>query len=282
MRAITAVGATPNRVKILYDFLVAAGPEGLDRERLKALVTPSTLAEDPEAGTDNALADALNAGEDLGMFAFDAGKVRALAEGGSTFLVALEARAIDSPASVMESSGWIAGAICWLLCQDPRERLAFGLSAARNRLQSDMGPAGPVFGMTNDSRWHQAVYWARALGYVDRMPIPEEVVIADPTRALERRLARLLPPDVRKPLPTVLADLARDCPVLDGGRLRREVEAAASVRRDESTVSLSLALALVRLKRRGALAFESLSDGQAVMVEGLLGGRATHVTRRTV
>jgi hypothetical protein len=124
------------------------------------------------------------------------------------------------------------------------------------------------------------VYWARALGYVERMSTPEEVVVPDATRALTRRLKRLLPAGVQRPLPSLLAELSVDCPVLDGGRLRREVETLANVAREPNVASASLALSFVRLKVRGLLAFASLSDGNAVLVEGLPDGRATHVTLR--
>ena len=68
MKAITLVGATPNRIVILYDVLAEAGPEGIDRDRLSALIGPSNLARSAGAGEDNAFTDCLNAGEELGVF----------------------------------------------------------------------------------------------------------------------------------------------------------------------------------------------------------------------
>ena len=280
MRAISQVGATPNRVAIIYDVLTDAGRDGLERATLEALITPPTLADDPEPGVDNAFRDALSAGEDLGLFQVEAGRVKLIDPSGPRFLDAVEARAIDQPTSAVQPDGWLAGAVSWILCQDPRRPLPFGEASAVNRLRRDMGPGGPEFGMTSNPRWHMVVYWARALGYVERMPMPEEMVVPDPTRALTRRLKRLLPAGVQRPLPGFLADLAVDCPVLDGGRLRREVETLADVAREPNVASASLALALARLKVRGVLAFTSLSDGNAVLVEGLPDGRATHVTLR--
>src|SRR5690606_21739488 len=122
---------------------------------------------------------------------------------------------------------WLAGAIGWLLCQAPLAPLPFGTSAARNRLISQMGSLD--FGITNDSRWQNAVYWSRALGYVERAPIGEDMVVPDPTRAISRVLGGVLPPGVQTPLRKLLADLAERSPVLDGGRLRREVENAAKI-----------------------------------------------------
>jgi hypothetical protein len=283
VRAITQVGATPNRVAIIHDVLAEAGPDGVERAALESLITPSTLADDPEPGVDNAFRQSLSAGEDLGLFHLEGGLVRLVDLNGASFLAAVEARAIDQPTSVVEPDGWLAGAISWILCQDPRRPLPFGETNAVNQLREDMrGGGGPQFGMTNNSRWHMVVYWSRALGYVERMSVPEEMVVPDPTRAIARRLARLLPVGLERPLPGLLADLAVDCPVMDGGRLRREVETLTNVARQPNVASASLALVLLRLKARGALAFTSLSDGQAVFIEGLPDGRATHVTRRAV
>jgi hypothetical protein len=279
LKAITQVGATPNRVAIIYDVLVDAGPDGLERAALEALITPSTLADDPEPGVDNAFRQSLSTGEDLGLFQLEAGRVRLVDPTGHDFLTAVEARVIDQPASAILPAGWLAGTIGWILCQDPRRPLPFGQSSTVNRLRSDMGVGGHEFGMTSNPPWHMVVYWSRALGYVERMPTPEEVVVPDPTRALTRRLQRLLPIGLQRPLPGLLADLSIDCPVLDGGRLRREVETLANLTREPNVVSASLALALVRLKTRGMLEFVSLSDGQAMFVEGLPDGRATHVMR---
>jgi hypothetical protein len=242
--------------------------------------TPPTLVDDPEPGVDNAFRQSLSVGEDLGLFQSEAGRVRLIDPSRPIFLSAVEARAIDQPTSAVQPDGWLAGAVSWILCQNPRHPLPFGQSNAVNRLRVDMGPGGPTFGMTSNPPWHMVVYWSRALGYVERMPMPDEMVVPDPTRALARRLIRLLPAGVERPLPGLLADLAVDCPVLDGGRLRREVETLAKITREPNVASASLALALVRLKARGMLEFASLSDGLAVFIEGLPDGRATHVMRR--
>lgn len=76
MKAITSVGATPNRIEILYEVLADAEPEGLDRETLSAFIGPSNLARSADAGEDNAFADCLSAGEELGLFQIADGIVR--------------------------------------------------------------------------------------------------------------------------------------------------------------------------------------------------------------
>ena len=60
---------------IIYDVLADAGPDGLERVALEALITPPTLAEDPEPGVDNAFRHSLSVGEDLGLFQLEGGRV---------------------------------------------------------------------------------------------------------------------------------------------------------------------------------------------------------------
>ena len=280
MKAIRLLGATPNRTAILYDVLAEAAPEGIDRDRLSAMIGPSNLARSEGAGDDNAFRDCLNAGEELGLFQIVDGAVRLTPLDGKRpgFLELVDARAVEDPETVDVPTGWLAGAIAWMLCQDPRQPLPWSGSAAVMRLKREVGGARD-FGMAGDERYQQAVYWARALGYVDRMPMPDSVVIPDPTAAILRRLPALLPEGSEQPIRIFLADLALSCPVLDGGRLRAEVEAASSITRESSTLSASLSLALLRLKHRGVLKLSYLDDGQAVYIDGLDGGRASHITR---
>lgn len=134
------------------------------------------------------------------------------------------------------------------------------------------------FGITNDSRYQQAVYWARALGYVDRTPLPEDGVIPDPTPVIQRRLPTLLVKGRERPIRGFLSDLSLSCPVLDGGHLRTEVDAACGITREPFVLSPSLSLALLRLKHRGTLSLSYLDDAEAVFIDGLDGGRASHVT----
>ena len=150
------------------------------------------------------------------------------------------------------------------------------------RLQQFRPGVTADFGMTNDSRYQQAVYWARALGFVSRSNLGEEVVIPDPTCAIERRLDALLPGDTEKLLSAFLAELADRCPVFEGGIVRTEVEAMfrPELHRDAGSVSPSTALALHRLKMRGLIDLRRLDDGRVLFVEGLLDdGRVSHIRR---
>ncbi len=279
MKAITSVGATPHRVRLLYDFMKGVGTAGESRERLASLFAPPTLSTKSEPGDNNAFADSLNAGEEMGLFRIEAGVVR-LGDGVAavTFLDAADQRLVVEAESADQPSGWCAAAVAWMLTADPTDPLPWSDSSAMTRLRTQTNPEG-AWGMTNNSRFQQAVYWARFLGYAARSTFGADVVIPDPTPAISRRIQALLPEGEERPLPLFLADLGRACPVLDGGHIRLEVEGACGVERRPSTPSRSMALALGRLRQRGVLAFRDLADGTSVFADGLPEGRATHVTR---
>lgn len=275
MRGITQVGATPNRVAILYDLVRATGAEGVERETLESVATPGSLTDDPEPGVDNAFRQSLSAAEDIGLIRMEGGKLLSNEEASTPFLTAIERRTISEPASIVQANGWLAGAIGWLLCQAPLDPLPFGSSAARNRLMSQMGSLD--FGITNDSRWQNAVYWSRALGYAERAPMGDDMVVPDPTRAISRLLGGVLSPGVKTPLRKFLADLAEISPVLDGGRLRRQVENAAKINHEDNEISASMALALIRLRQRGEIELIESSDADRITVDAGSKLYVTHV-----
>ena len=212
MKAITAVGATPHRMAILFDILRDAGKEGEDREKLAALVGPPSLAKGEDTDEDNAFADCLALGQDLGLILADQDRVR-LAEpfraSCDGFLEVAVRLMVDEVETAVPAEGWVAGAIAWMLCQDPLEPLPWTGSGAATRILNQLG-SQHVYGMTNTSpRFQQAVYWARALGFVTRLNLnKQEVVVPDPTAALLARLDAVLPVGAET---TLAASVVRIC-----------------------------------------------------------------------
>lgn len=289
MKAVTLVGATPNRVRILFDLLAHKGEGGEAREVAAALLGPSRLARAEDAGEDNAFQDCLAASDEMGLLERDGDllRVRPPEAGGNdaTFLARAERALLPFGVSVADPEGAYAGAVAWMLCQDPRRGLPWnGTPSALSLKMSQLGEAAPAFLMTADLRFQQAVYWARFLGLVTRMNWNgRDVVVPDPTAAIARHLDAALAPGTEKTLTAFVADLARSCPVLEGAGARQEVEAMLrppAMKREERQLSGSTVLALSRLKARGLLSFRHLADGQTWRAEGLgEGGRITHVSR---
>ncbi len=281
MKAITAVGATPQRMEILYSILREAGPEGEERARLALLLGPNSLAKDTsDPGEDNAFTDCLALGHEMGLVKAENERVALTEPGGPpSFLAIAGHQMVDRVASAEPVEGWVAGAIAWMLRQDPREPLPWTGSGSVSRLQAQLGAPLP-YGLTNDSRMQQAVYWARALGFVTRLNLRGEVVVPDPTEAVKQRLDYVLPRGQQATMPAFLGTLARACPVFDGGSVYREVAVRAGVSAVTNVVSSALALAFLRLKQRGDLEFQYFDDADVVEVEGVRGdGRVTHVSR---
>lgn len=289
MRAITLVGATPNRLRAIYSHLAEEGEAPQDRNRLASLIGPTSLARSEDAGEDNAFTDCLAVGSDLGIFKVEPNSICLAVtpkheDTARAFEEEITERLVDKVTSATQAQGVVAGAIAWMLCQDPRVPLKWSTSASVTLRKQQFRPEIKTdFDMTNDSRFQQAVYWARALGFVTRSNLNEEIVIADPTSAIERRLDRVLPKGSEKLLSSFLAELSDCCPVFEGGSVRSEVEAMfqPDLRRDEKAVSGSTALALHRLKLRGIIDLRRLDDGRVLFVDGLLDdGRVSHISRK--
>jgi hypothetical protein len=289
MKVVTAVGATPNRMRILYEFLAHSGEKGAERSKLAALLAPTSLAGKEDAGEDNAFADCLSAGDELRIFRREDDRILLVQapqrpELEEAFREQVERGLLPTGRSEGEVDGAFAGAVSWMLCQDPSQGLRWsGSPGAITVLRTQIGEDGPNYDLTNDSRFQQAAYWARFLGFVSRLKLKgEDIVVPDPTRAIERLLDAALPRGVEKPVAAFMVDLARLCPVLEGGRARIEFEERLppGMRREDRVLSASTALALLRLKNRGSLAFRRLDDGQVFQAEGLGDdGRVTHVRR---
>jgi hypothetical protein len=271
-------------MEILYSILREAGAEGEERGHLAALLGPNSLAKNTEdPGEDNALSDCLALGQDMGLIKAEGDRVALVDPAGPTSFLALAGQQmVDRVTSATPVEGWVAGAIAWMLRQDPREPLPWSGSGAVGRLQAQLGAPLP-YGMTNDSRMQNAVYWARALGFVTRLKLRDEVVVPDPTQALQQRLDHVLPRGQQTTVPAFLSALARACPVFEGGSVHREVATRAGAEEASNAVSASLALALLRLKQRRELEFQYLDDAEIREVEGIFAdGRVTHVSRPQV
>lgn len=289
MKAVTLVGATPNRVQILFDVLAQKGEDGEERETIASLIGPARLARGDDAGEDNAFQDCVAASDEMGLIERVGNHVRLkLADGGGKsagFLERIERAMLPPGVSAADAEGAFAGAVAWMLCQDPRRGLPWNETPSALSIKlAQLGEGAPSFLMTNDSRFQQAVYWARFLGFVERMNWNgRDVVVPDPTTFIARHLDAALAPGAEKTVTAFIADLARLCPVLEGSPARQEVEAMLRpqvMKRDERRLSSSTVLALSRLKARGLLSFRHLADGQTWQAEGLVeGGRVTHVSR---
>ncbi|WP_067105518.1 protein DpdG [Sphingopyxis granuli] len=126
----------------------------------------------------------------------------------------------------------------------------------------------------NDTRWNGLRAWMPYLGFARDAGSWN----IDPTEAVRDTL-----PDIFGSAKILLAGefvgrLSEAVPILDGGKYRREVEAALKdgiwPRPNEGSVSTSLSRALQRLDREGSLKLEQRSDaGEGISLTGRAGKR---------
>jgi hypothetical protein len=287
MSVISTWVATPNRIRLIYDFL-AASSSGEERERVEQLAGPSSLskqAEDPEeqAGT-TTVPSTISQGIALGLFLEHDGKLAArpvdrelaiVLGPNEAYTQMLEHLLLSPESPVAESQQTFATALSWFLCQSPRDPLSFSGSQV-TRLASQL-IGDDFFELRSVANWQTFCYWARALGYCTFLKIDDKTAVyADPSRAVARHLRQQLQKTgMRKAseLPALLANAT----VFDGGSQRTKIQA----RFKESTnlpsrLSESLSLALLRLENANKISLTQLADGDIRALD--LGDRTRSIT----
>ncbi|MGO9791892.1 MAG: protein DpdG [Solirubrobacteraceae bacterium] len=176
----------------------------------------------------------------------------------------------DQGALVLVGARDLVRAVAWFLSLDIEdgpfefERTTPALSDLQ---EQHMDRERPIF---NIERWRPFVRWTRYLGFSSDLTLNirgqhVSALMPDPTAAIRSRLQSLLDRADWTPIGDVMAALASDLPVLDGGIYRQSIHAkGAPVANVDCSPSLSLAFK--RLEAAGTL---ELDPG---------GGDATTVT----
>jgi hypothetical protein len=107
------------------------------------------------------------------------------------------------------------------------------------------------------------------------------MVIADPTRAIERRLPVLFGDERQMTINTFVHRLGTHIPVLDGGRVWHEMQGRfkETLQAKEKHLSQSVSLAMLRLQQAGRIKLEGLSDAASWILEvGRESKSVSHIT----
>ena len=294
MSVITSLTATPNRMKIVWDYLGNRGPHGVRAEELQRLIGPSSLhsgrAQDEDSGSGTTIGDGV-IGEmrNLGLITrVEDGTIRIASgdqtEHGNVFLRLLERRLLDPVEAKQYGQGAFPSAMAWFLAQDPVNPLEWGQNHSRTVLD-DCGEDTGSFELTNLARCQQFVYWARYLGFAWRLQIErtKEVVIPDPAPAILRNLRKVIIVNQRRPIMEVMSEISDVLPVLEGGVARDDLEShlTSEKQRPDKHLSRSTSFALERLERDGQISLQRLADAEAVNLQLVSGLRAmSHITLR--
>ena len=153
-------------------------------------------------------------------------------------------------------------------------------SPAVSELQEQhTGGERPIF---NLERWRPFVRWTRYLGFSTDLAMNlrgqwQVALMPDPTIAILRCLKAVVDRDEWTPIGQVIAALAEDLPVLDGGHYRRAIHDKGAPAIDAGC-SPSLSLAFKRLEANGTIEL-SRGGGDATTVTFADGHGAYHSMR---
>lgn len=157
--------------------------------------------------------------------------------------------------------------LCWLLRQNPTQPLGFSGGQHYDVLAGQMVDGDPLLdAIRSDAKYQAAVYWARYLGFVERLSIKPvaEKVVADPTRAITTRLPHLFAGERELTIQAFVQRLGAQIPVLDGGQVWMEMAGHLKTPTlAHHHLSLATSFALLRLERAGKIKLREISDADA-------------------
>lgn len=290
MSIITSVTAVPNRMVIVWRYLVVAGRSGIEEAELARLLRPLSLQRrQVDSGEDRSstmITEVLSEMRALRLIKRDKnGKVTlttAAPDGDDgTFLEFVEQCLLHPERAEHHGQGRVPGALAWLLMQDPTQPLTWGHNYQAD-IEADCGPDTNSFDLTDVARFQQFVYWARYLGLAWRLELQGvNVVFPDPTAAITRHIPSVTRGQGRIPIQNVINELAQLLPVLEGGTARLAVESylPPDKRRPDGQLSRSTSMAFERLEFLGRLVLERVADAPAINLDNISGLRAvSHLT----
>ena len=111
----------------------------------------------------------------------------------------------------------------------------------------------------NDALLQNVVYWSKYLGFLSY--ISEKKFIPDPTNVLAKNLPSIMG-SKKLAIDEFQSRLGSQIPVLEGGKVRNEIESKlkTELQRSEAHFSRTTSFALKRLESRGVIKFENVSD----------------------
>lgn len=279
MSVVTNWPAVPNRLWILFRYLLEKGEKGEEKDRLKASISPASLQrgdEDTQTGT-TLFDEVLKEAKSLGLVEDAEGTIRLCEKftkkemdhlGAEALFIKTIERLILDP-SLAQNNGQknVAPALAWFLMQDPANPFSFSENP-KSRVVNDLGEETKAYDLKSKEDFQNLAYWARYLGYCSWISISQTgtLFVPDPTNALGRHLRNVFSEEPELRLVDCISRWAVLCPVLEGGAVRQEVEALArpELKREPGTLSPATSLALRRLEERKTIDLKRLSDADVI------------------
>jgi hypothetical protein len=252
MSVISQPESVPNRIGVVVRYLQGRAPVGDDE--LVGALSPESL----RSGAPQMLRSILGDMQQLGLVVSEDDRWE-LAEdlkNEAALLSYFEGAVLDADRVEENGQRFVPRALAWFLTQDPAHPLPAGENWRTKVIAECPAASDHVFELINDTRQRQLAYWAVYLGYAWRLPSGDaDLLVPDPSAALERLLRALLTPNTPMAAPAFFDRVAEQSPVFEGGTIREEVEGMLIPRRQRPVgqLSRSTSFALARLEQRGVL-----------------------------
>lgn len=270
--------ANPGLARIVFRQLAAVGGE-CHRDALFAAVSPPGAGWYDPAEKGSPQAETVTVGERLRLWTVSKGGILTLAVttaewggGASTAqfrkLVRRQIFKQVADRNPFDEAGLtaFAGGVAWLLAQDPLLPFQAWEKSAKGRdgqtvQQADLGHTKRL--VTNAIQWEAFAKWSVFLGFASQLHFSrhKDLLVPDPSVALLDVLADL--GSTSDTASTALQGISSALPVLDGGSLRKHVEAQWRGESPPASVTPALSLALAQLEARGAIVLDNVPDARA-------------------
>lgn len=279
MSIINNLNALPNRLEIIFSYLINKGDEGESREYLNRVIT---LKENKKEGTtmsDEVIKEllTLNLIEEYTQNKTKFLKIKNYSnelkkeiKKQNFFFSKIEPLFLNPNYNDDSGQSNFAKAVSWLLLRSPYEPIDWSNDEIKTFIEKDLSGVDS-FDLTNMSRFQNFIYWVKYFGFISFLTLQKDkkYFIPDPTEAIERYLPIIFEDKSELPLNSFISSLSSICPVFEGGSSRVEIEKIAipNLKRERDTLSKSTSLALLRLKERGKLTLIKKSDGVKVSLD---------------
>ena len=255
MSVVTTWEAVPNRIEAVVQYL--SHQKSVSKAELSEVLSPSSIG--GRNVVPRVIAEALN----LSLIQQTEGERWSLAE---ELQVATEVRLhiartlLDPHLAASAKQSRVAPAMAWFLTRDVREPLSVS-DNWRTLVERDCPSSTDAFELSNSSSCQQFAYWAVYLGLGWKLATGvretgvREVLVPDPTTALEYALRVAVDPGETLSVEDAIARIADICPVIEGGSVREDVERqlVPTRRRPAGQLSRSTSFALARLEAKGVI-----------------------------
>ena len=260
------VGATPNRVEMLIEFL-KNNTKSLTKKDLKEMFSPkdSSTAFNDVFGFCQ-LFKILTIENDIVILKSKKKK--------SNYEIIKEA-IFNCDLSIDDSFLEI---LSWILSQN-KDKLIGGSDNVGDIIKNDLN--NTISELISAQPWQNFIYWAEYLGFVTKLPIGNNLyILPDPTEAIRKEFSNLFKKKESYPIKEFITNISVLLSVLEFGYYREKISKSLrdGLQLSENTLSYSTSLALKRLEKINILEFILKSDANVIILEdGTNNHRISHI-----